>query len=437
MAYSTTFLEKQTNNATFVKTVGSSSDTHLLSSTANWTNHKAGSSVPNYKDKIRDGLNAASPYSRTAYKFLERREGFLLATYKDLDGLPGTYIDSVRGNVCMLPESLDHDSDYDMPKAEATALSKVYDKLNSELSHLNSAAVAAEFMDVIRQFGSPFNSIVDLHNRYLNRLFLERRRLSGSTTFKEIKLTEIAANTWLEMSFGLAPLISDTKAVAEAISRWQNEEREEILRKLRSKISSRATSTKKTHTVDNPVTNLHNQIWSALTRTRTANYEARCQYTVGLQGSIGAAYGSNERLIEILGFKPEDFIPAAWEAAPWSWLADYFTNISEIIDAGVTSTARVSWIVKTKTKRCIAEERVRPNGKTTTNWFGIISQSTHPRYGLGTQKIAFTSMDRSIPASLGIPPLVFEHPFDDMKKMLNMASVLMARKSSASALWLW
>lgn len=392
--------------------------------------------MPNYKDKIRDGLNAATPYRRIAYKFLERSSGYLLATYKDAYGRPGAYVDEVTGNACSVP-ILSFDSDYDLPKAEAIALKKVYSKLSSELSELNSSAVAAEFMDVIRQFGKPFNSIVDLHNRYINRLYIEKRGLKGSTQFKEKKLLEIAANTWLELSFGLSPLINDTASIAGAIRRWQDEENEEILQKLRSKIVSRGISVKTTHLVDNPVTNFEDQLFSALTRVRKNRFESRAQYVVGLQGSIGAAYGSNERLIEILGFKPEDFIPAVWEAVPWSWLADYFSNIGDIITAGVTTTARVAWIVKTTTRHAIAEERVRPNGKLTTSVVNLLSQSFHPKYGLGHQKVVFSDVNRTIPASLGIPPLYVEHPFDDWKKNLNMASVLLARKSEASALWLW
>lgn len=437
MAYTHTTSSKEVHSCKFVKTIGASVTTHDMTTSTVWTDFREGEKMPNYKSKIAAGQQAATPYRREATKYLERGDGYLLATYKDAYGRPGAYIDSVTGNACSAGPTLDVPAKWNTAKAEAVALSKIYKKIESELSHLNSAAVVAEFADVVRQFGSPFSAMVSLHHRHLNRLYLEKRRLSGSTSFKRVKLLEIAAQTWLEMSFGLLPLINDTKQIAEAIRRWQDEAEEEVLQKLRSRIMSRAAADE-VELIVQPVTNLNDQIFSSLQRTRKTSWNARCQYVVGLQGSLETAYGSNDRLIEILGFKPGDFIPAAWEVVPWSWLVDYFTNIQEILQAGVTSTARVSWIVKTITRRAEYYETIRPTGKLSTGVVVLLTQKTHPKYGLGMQKVVLTKCQRTIPASLGVPPLYFEHPFEDWRKLANMASVLMARRaSSANALWLW
>jgi len=43
----------------------------------------------------------------------------------------------------------------------------------------------------------------------------------------------------------------------------------------------------------------------------------------------------------LFGFQPSEFLPTAWELLPWSFLADYFSNIGDCLTAWSTVTDKV------------------------------------------------------------------------------------------------
>lgn len=396
---------------------------------------RTGTKLENWREIIRSGGNATTPYTLDRTKMLEMTGGYSQAVMLDWDPVWKT-IYTVRETMSgfLAPENVNliHLVP-DTSAAEATALTKVYKKIESTISHLNSAAVLAEGVDVIRQFGAPFSAIVDLTNRRLNRLQLESRGLKGSTTFRKIKFAEIVASSYLEYAFGLAPLISDTEKAAEALARWQFEATGES--RLRQRAGGRGMDEKVTTSTDTDTRGM-GLVHLINVRTRT---QRRVQYVVGLDASAIAAFGSNDRLRQLLGFTPEKWIPAAWEVVPWSWLVDYFFNVQDILQSGVTSTAGVKWISKTVTQVTTREKSVDFNYKLSReraiNGYG---------YGYGysgtgspgrTVRVR-TTLTRTVPQSLGIVPLTVHFPVK-WRQYANMAAVLVARRPSSSALWLY
>lgn len=406
--------------------------------TVTFDNTRTGEKLDGWKEKIRNGEQATTPYFLDASKVVSRRAGSssLAATIPRPPELPpaGSQSQKFKGFISKPTTVLEH---YDLVqgKAEAKALSGLYKKIKEEGQRLNTTATIAEFLSVVRQFGKPMDAIVDLTNRRLNRLELARKGLSGSTTFKKQKWHEIVASTYLEYSFGLAPLISDVRGVAEAFARWQYEKTGE--QRFRSRLVSRGEDSV-TRDFSNPalLDGLPGS-WFVWNKFHKATTTARVQYCVGMRSNIYADFGSNERLLQLLGFTPENWIPGLYEAIPWSWLLDYFTNMQDILEAGVTSTAGVTWIsrtVSTVTEHEVVNTVSIPLTRARIAAFGWdgSGDGTGGRY-----VVRRTTMNRTIPQSLGIPPLIFEHPFDSWKKSLNLAAVLMSRRASSSALWLF
>lgn len=394
---------------------------------------RTGVRMPDWREKLRNGSDATTPFQSDRYRFEVAQQG-AASLVASIAGNPGagTQSQTFKGWVFPPSESLSHLLP-DQATAEADALRQAYNKVNSEVNHLAGASSMAEFGDVLHQFGHPFQSIIDLTNRRLNMLELQARGLRGSVVFRKIKFAEIVASTWLEYAFGLAPLISDTKKAAEALARFHLEVDEDLHR--RSKVIARGQSSKATFTQQ---VGSVNSTWLIGTNNTKTVTEQRVQYVCGLGASVTAAFGSNERLLELLGFRPQDLLPAAWEVVPWSWLVDYFTNVGDILKAGATSTGQITWISKAVTQ-VTTRESVMPidweRTKTAAFNAGWTKLNATTGTHLGTSRTIRTTVNRTVGEKLGVPPLVFSLP-TGYGQLANMAAVLISKRPSSSALWL-
>lgn len=402
---------------------------------------RTGTSVPNYRSLIAEGSNATSEYVVDRSKLLTKVEGKISAFGIGAPPPPlhegawarGQKHETMRGfglpEFSVLPHIIAN-----TPEAEAMALTAVYRKIESEQSHLAGASVLAEGVDVLRQFGKPFDAVIDLTNRRLNRLDLERRGLKGTTSFKRIKWAQIVASTYLEYAFGLEPLISDTQKVAEAYARWHDEAKDSP--KLRSRVTGRGHSNSVNHSAGH-IRPGDSQCLRFRYTDRLAT-EDRVQYVCGLKATPIANIGSNDRLRDLLGFQPRKWIPAIWEVVPWSFLADYFTNIQEILEAAAADVSGVTWCSRTRSQRTVrhvttvndkdfAYEALKGLG-----WaWEMVCEGDHA----GHFSRIRTSMQRA-PATLSVPPLVINYQLGN-EQMANVVAVLFARKPSASAAWIY
>lgn len=460
MAYSKTWVErfpKKSYGSFESGTSGSFSTAatsgSLLPSDMGFASTRSGERMPDYKQKIRDGLQASTPFvsDRSKIESMYETEKYLLVYSQKTfpfnchryryEGIPF----SMESPIVHLTTN--------SAKAKAIALTKIYKKIESELQHMSAPAFFAEFAEVCYQFGHPFQALVRHFHYYANKLESSKKKLirkhvpvtknrdgSAITPFSLIdrryvtknmkqEWLDILASTWLEMSFGLIPLLSDAESAAETLARWVSEV--DISPKWRRKIQSRGEDQKSSSTYAGefrlpPSGKQYYQLFNKRVTT------ARAQYTVGLSAPPIAPPGTMERLGQLYGITPANIIPAAYEAIPWSWLLDYFTNVQEILGAVFTSTAQVKWI-------CLTESQ-KTELYYTTRWSSMLSYAPWTTDTMkrgsdaGSAKLVRTTLTRSIPTSLGVPSLYFEHPFENDKKVANMIAVLIARRSKNVAL---
>lgn len=398
-----------------------------------FTGTKSGTKVEGWKEKIEDGQPASSPYSLDMTKLeLGRAEKHVGAAQSSvypyqsvLFGMSGHPAIHWQGGNTLAHLAVD------TAAARSMALSKLYKKLETERSEMNASASIAEIGDVLRQFGRPFGSLLDAFLRHENRLYFERRRLVGRSSWREEQFRRIAAETWLETSFGLIPLIADAKNLAEAFGRWQYELSDSP--KLRDRMRSRASDLKSTPNSVGTQT-FFNVAVQGTSKTET---EARAQYVVGLKGEVQAEFGSNDRLLQLLGLEARNLPLAVWEAIPWSWLIDYGTNVQQILQAGATITSRVEWIVLSQTRRTVRTSQcMKVYPSIVAPWKLVYFESLKAKRPEDFQvRMIRTTFDRTIPAELGVPPLYFKSPIGDMKKMANLLAVAVA-KSKDTRTWL-
>lgn len=375
---------------------------------------RSGNKVENWQELVRQGRNASSPYILDRTKLLDRFDGNAYQVIHPI-GYPNDVYKQIYFGVARPPRAVTHVAGSHV-QSNSIALSKLYKKLQSERQHWAGASFGAEVVDVIRQFGRPLNGLMALHQRWRDRVRANAPYLKA-VRYDSPKWRAIVGDLWLEYSFGLGPLIKDTATVAEACARFTHEE--ELSQKLRDRIRSRGKSIS-TYTETTSLQGVGN-VNLRLREHALYSSEYRTQYHCGLQGDFRAPFGSIDRLQELMGFRPSDFVPALWEAVPWSWLVDYFFNVQQILSAAVTPTDRVSWICRTDT--ILTTLKVSYSGAFDIP--GGWSRRELMIDSFGAYSLLRTQQLRTIPTNLSVPPLYFRHPFGDLKKMANIAAVFL------------
>jgi cell division protein FtsL len=147
-------------------------------------------------------------------------------------------------------------------------------------------------------------------------------------------------------------------------------------------------------------------------------------YRLGFKQDVLAPTGSLERLVELSGISLDRIVPTLWELTPYSFLADYFVNLGDILSAAVQSTVGVVWT--NHTDRQLTISSWRGNWRVRTNY-------ANPRWvNLGFKQISdfrelqHRTVTRYVDTvgSLNSIPLVFTIPGIDSTKWINMGALL-------------
>lgn len=213
-----------------------------------------------------------------------------------------------------------------------------------------------ELRETIRMIRSPAKALRAEVDRYLDDLTKKSKGIpvfNGRKRKKETrksfekrkksfdqarakKLNKALADTWLEWSFGVKPLIKDVEDGLKAYSRLTEKQRWSTFT---------ATATKE---YQHPL-QYYQSAWGQVPldglRTKVNGYSRR--YRVTLRYKAESDYSPGERKRELFGLTLKEFVPTLWEVLPWSFLADYFANIGEVLEASVTDTSNFIWGVRT------------------------------------------------------------------------------------------
>ncbi len=394
---------------------------------------KSGVANPLWRSQVGSGSSAGTGYSLSGFRVDTHRSGNVSIVYSFGSGTGKvTMTDSFLGFNFPVSNPPSYIATFTAP--DATALAQVYRKIDQQATQWQGLSFFAEFSDVVRQFGHPFKSIVGLTHRHLNRLESSKRGLTGSVDVRREKMSKIVADTYLEYAFGLAPLISDAKKAAEALARYELLGNPDLNPVLRTRVVGRGSSTITANPSFSKVLAYNSKIYGNVITEQSS--EARVQYIVGLRTAPVVDYNSNKKLIELCGFTPAKFVPALWEAVPWSWLIDYFSNVGDVLFSVGVDTSSVSWINKTTIMIDLLHTKSQLDAissRALTTAYGYTSfQSTGTE--MGEWKVRRTTLTRTIPSTLGWPSLVWSLPFGDEhldSKLAALSAVLVQRKSSS------
>lgn len=390
----------QTNSATLARAV---------------TGTRTGEAVPDWREKIRQRVDATSPYTLDATRYVSRLPISAAASCRTQSGVP--LISSFEG-FYQAPDAVSHLTP-DFASARNEALGKAYHRLKQAQTHMQGLTTLGEMGEVIRQFRRPFPRIVDYANSHLNRW---EKRYSRAIQYKDSRLLDIASDSWLEFSFGIKPLVADAESAAEALARFQ-----EDLSYEKTRFTARAKRTVHRGARDIAVYTDSHIVGTADVSTVT---EFSVQYIIA--ASYAATMTSDtDRLRNLFGVRLDEIVPTAYELLPWSWLLDYFTNTGEILNAYCQSQAGVQFVVRTERTHTVSTYTYLPSSDLTIARLKAYGGAKNFAFmgSRGAIVLERTTLTRAKDAKLAVPSFTWKLPFGNYAKDLNMAAVLMQRRT--------
>lgn len=301
-----------------------------------------GSNYENWKLRIKQNRNATTSLTGTEYRwnppFFDVTAIRKNPAPPSYPGLPGTSF--VLCNITGFPVVFPGASPSSAPgisasSADNLALSKFVKNAINKRRTMMSGVFLGELRQTIQLVRNPARAIRSGLDDYVSALRKKRPQLRRTSPSQRRRTaTSIVSDTWLEWSFGMAPLFSDARSAAEALAKSR------ILPEKAKAVFVKAEG--KSTTGPSNWTSLGDHTASAASVRTFASTET--YHSVKYYGKV-KVYHPNS-LQNQLGLLPEDFVPTVWELVPWSFLVDYFTNVGNIIQAACFLRSSMAWIAR-------------------------------------------------------------------------------------------
>jgi len=224
------------------------------------------------------------------------------------------------------PSLLFHEGNTDL---DQLTLMKAFAKINA--SDLLVGEFVKDLNETLSMLRRPFHGVAQL----VRKILTKKHTLMKAS----ISTLEASKDAWLEYRYGWKPLISDIETVVDLVAtRAERHGSKKLVARTCETISSKglaSTSPKYAHPM------------VGCSGTMTKTFSRRC--TAGVFYSLDEAAMSAAK---IQGTRPRDFGPTVWECIPYSFVADWFINVGDWLQAispvpGITYTG---WWVTNVTK---------------------------------------------------------------------------------------
>lgn len=358
----------------------------------NWVDYTDGSSVANWRKKIKRGLNATSHFSgaKTTIKSTPGYAAFNYATTSTCSGLrerfrSGHLLSNM--GVPSLPVSSQED------EAETKAREVFYNKYRSAQTSFRGGVAVGELAKTIKMIASPGKSLRKKVSDVYSLITKDQRKW-GMRKAKLYKRNRAIQDTWLEHAYGWTPLINDIKDGYVAL---RDREKHRPDQRLVTASGYVVTESYDHSAVSHSVGKLSYRVASCTTSTTQVRYKGSLRLETDDSLLADTRYW---------GFSPSDIVPTLYELVPYSFLIDYFSNLGKVIDAVSMPTIRFGWGARTLRRSSILTSA---DASSTNDYSGVVSISTDI-FIPGKWRSETISFVRSPVSSVPIPDLRFKLP---------------------------
>lgn len=384
--------------------------TSTQSSVLTWTDVRAGTGVPAYRDKIASLQDASSSYVRSDVVNFNPGNFNALVVWDGSTALvKNIRKEAYRGNTMIT--SLPPAPVGTYATVDSQALSQFYNDCSAALSPFKGGVLAGELKETLGMIRRPASSLRDGFAKYLNRAYRAKQR-HGRRAIKEI------ANLYMEGTFGWMPLLASIRGAVDA---YKNLMHEFETARAFGKASDRGT---KSFTTTN-LTALN----AIKVIVQAANFTTwSAVYKGVVKAQLDGIRGENaSRVAYLSGFDLRDFAPTLWELMPLSWAADYFANISGILNSPHALTSEWVWRSRAITGRVSYEASASLDVAYAKQQLG--SKYRFHTFSASNAKWLRTTYERSFP-QLGLPTVTFGIP-NSPWKWANLLGLMTQRINSS------
>ncbi|DAD52021.1 TPA_asm: maturation protein [ssRNA phage Zoerhiza.3_1] len=305
-------------------------DIPLAPVTQQWLANASGSKNPRWKDQIRLGQNATTGFTGIDFDVSDSvwANGTQELLYRDETTKKMGYTKSEGyGYATVFPPSVGNSGSV-AASVDNRAKRKFLDSYQSIKSSIEAGQDFGEYKETLNSVLHPLHSLQKGMISYLSKLSKVRRLGKSASALKKI-----VVDTYLEFHFGWQPLADDVAHLIADAGRF---------RFPTYPISAHAS-----------------EVYGGVTSTRSFaigflpstfhRYRTTDRYHVRYKGVVrsGSSASGQIGVDQALRLTPENWLPTAWDLLPYSWIADYFVNIGDILQGLSFINADLVWGCKT------------------------------------------------------------------------------------------
>lgn len=385
------------------------------------TYSRSGADNPKFRDAIKRGMDATNSLV-TTNQSVYYKPGKITAQWYNKGSVPARYgqriSTDITDNWVPLPHSALPGSLF-MSSVSNAALIGIIKKIRKhETSDFAGPTFVGELRETVSMIRSPFKSLrtktglfTDLHMRIL------RDKQKKGERFKPESWSKVLTDTWLEWTFGAAPLISDIAGIADLYLERKTAAFSNGLKRLSYRYSDDY------NTVKNPGYSLG---WAGTGITVDVDLvehaRSSAQYVVWIDQSLIFADSQMDWLRNASKFRLDEIIPTAWELMPWSFLIDYWTNIGDVLGCTFDFNRNVAFAKFTDFNTVTRfHANFRPKSAE-PDLYGVVELIPH------SYTSQYTRVSRSSVNRLGFPQLDVSLP--SLGQSFNMAALMISLRNN-------
>lgn len=285
-----------------------------------------GPSPNGWKACIAAGTSATSVLD--GYKQVH---GFAGMTYTHIGSKPGLKdVKITTGHNLNAGSAVNYPGAVVNSDADAMAVKNLLGSYISQRNAWRGGNFIAEFAETVHMLAHPLKSIYNRTWSFVGTV----GKLKKVYRRDPHRYGRLLGGAWLAYAFGIKPLVDDVADAQAAINKLRDSLGAfDLLPIMGSGYAEAVQHIFTNAAVPNcPYAQFNEDLFS--------------KSFVKYYGYIRARPMNYPQIAENFGVGFTDILPAVWEAVPWSFLVDYFVNVSEMLDSAKFAFADLAWLNK-------------------------------------------------------------------------------------------